>query len=227
MKLICVGGLSSGCGKTSVVCLLLKALPGWAAIKVTPSRPNHVCPHGKDCEACQPPDGPYDVAIDSDIPARPGKDTSRFHDAGASHVAFVRALPECLPAALESAFERFNHPSRYLSWREVPGVIIESTTAMPFIDGLRILVAREGRLEVKDSARAAAGIADLLVVNGDASNPVDGVMRRAAFCPDAPFAAELPAKRITVCASLPPEHPCNRDLIADCRLFLERSAIIG
>lgn len=207
MKLICVGGLSSGCGKTSVVCLLLKALPGWGAMKVTPSRPDDVCPRGQDCDACQPPDGPYDVAIDEEIPERPGTDTSRFHDAGASHVAFVRALPECLPAALKYAFERLSG---------LPGVIIESTTAMPLIDGLRILVARQGRSEVKDSAHTAAGIADILAVNQDAAGPSEGSSS------DFPFAAQLPVKRITICASLPPEHSRNRDLIAECRLFLER-----
>ncbi|MCX6345419.1 MAG: hypothetical protein NT018_10175 [Armatimonadetes bacterium] len=220
MKLICVGGLSSGCGKTSVACLLLKALPGWGAMKVTPSRSDDVCPRGQDCEACQPPDGPYYVAIDSDIPERPepvpiisgpvpivsGTDTSRFRDAGASHVAFVRALPECLPIALEYAFERLS---------DLPGVIVETTTAMPLIDGLRILVARQGRTEVKDSAHAVSGLADILAVNQDAASSVDGSSS------DFPFAAGLPTKRITVCACLPPEHSCNQDLIAECRLFLE------
>jgi len=134
-------------------------------MKVTPSRPDDVCPRGQDCEACQPPDGPYYVAIDTDIGAFPRKDTSRFRDAGASHVAFVRALPECLPAALQSAFGQLS---------SLPGVIIESTTAMPLIDGLQIIVARQGQVEVKDSARAAAGLADILAVNQDADGESEG-----------------------------------------------------
>jgi hypothetical protein len=176
-------------------------------MKVTPSRPDDVCPRGQDCEACQPPDGPYYVAIDSDIPEHPGTDTSRFHDAGASHVAFVRALPECLPVALEHAFELFS---------DLPGVIIESTTAMPLIAGLRILVARHGLSDVKDSARAVARLADILAVNQDADSPSEDVSNGL------PLAPGLPVIRITVCASLPPEHSCNQDLIAECRLFLER-----
>ena len=128
MNMVCIGGLSSGCGKTSVACLLLKAFPGWAAAKVTPSRPDDVCPRGSHCDACRPPEGSYEVLFDAQIPERPGKDTSRFAEAGASRVAFVRALPGCLPAALEFTLAQLSG---------TPGVIVESTTAMPLVSGLR------------------------------------------------------------------------------------------
>jgi hypothetical protein len=210
-KLICVGGLSSGVGKTAVVCMLLKALPGWAAVKVVPSRTDDVCPRGHDCESCQPPEGPYDVAIDAEIAARAGKDTARFVEAGASHVAFVRALPERLPSALEAVLEQFF---------DAPGVVVESTTAMPLINGLRILVGREGWCEVKDSAAAVMGLVDLFVVNREGGDLPD----RPAV--DTPLAAELPVKPITVCASLPPEHPSNQALIAYCRRFLEQGSVL-
>ena len=164
-QLICIGGLSSGCGKTSIACLLLNAFPGWAAVKVTPSRSGEVCPRGSDCGACNPPDGDYEVAFDERIPARAGADTSRFVEAGASHVAFVRAIPDCLPQALELTLAQF---------AGVPGVIVESTTAMPLVTGLRLLVAREGWPEVKDSALIAAPLADMLVVNEDQSAPRPG-----------------------------------------------------
>ena len=200
MKLICVGGLSSGCGKTSVACLLLKALPGWAAMKVTPSRPQEVCARGKDCGACSPPDGEYEVALDEEIPARPRKATTRFAEVGASHVAFVRALPEHLPAALEAALARLSG---------APGVIVESTTIMPLVDGLRILVAREGMSEVKDSARAAVEFVDLFVVNRE--RDAEGSVGDAW-----PALGDPGDRRITACAALPPEHPRNRELVERC-----------
>ena len=213
MKLICVGGCSSRSGKTSVACLLLKAFPGWAAMKVTPCRTDDVCPRGDDCGACRPPEGLYEVTIDAEIPARARKDTGRLVEAGASHVAFVRALPKCLPAALESAMDRL-----VLSLsKEVPGVVIESTTVMPYVDGLRILVAREGFSEVKDSARKAAPLVDLFVVNQEPDR---------VQAPDfgaVPLAEEVEGRIITACAALPADHPRNKKLIDCCRRFgLER-----
>ncbi len=195
MRLICVGGMSSGCGKTSLVCLLLRALPGWAAMKVVPSRMGHVCPHGRDCDACEPPEGAFEVAIDEEIRERAGKDTARFAEAGASHVALVRALPECLPAALDSAMERFSG---------VPGVVIESTTAMPAVEGPRIIVARNGLAETKHSARIALGSADLIVMNQE----VDAAGEGGFDLPEG-FGGTI----VTACAALPADHPRNRQLM--------------
>ena len=208
MKLICVGGCSSRSGKTSVACLLLRAFPGWAAMKVTPCRTDDVCPRGDDCGACEPPDGLYEVTIDAEIPERPRKDTGRFVEAGASHVAFVRALPKCLPAALESALDRL---------AGVSGVVVESTTVMPYVAGLRILVAREGFSEVKDSARKAAPLVDLFVVNQEPDRV------QAPDFAAVPLAEEVEGRIITACAALPAEHPRNKKLIDCCRRFgLER-----
>ena len=189
-RLICVGGLSSGCGKTSIVCLLLSALPGWAAVKLTPSRCDEVCPRGSECGACSPPDGGYEVTFDDRIPARAGSDTSRFAEAGASRVGFVRAIPDCLARALESTLAEL---------AGAPGVIVESTTAMPLIKGLRLLVAREGWPEVKDSALIAAPHADMLIVNEDQSDA-----RRVACHP--PSLPEFHCRCVHVCPALPYDH---------------------
>lgn len=156
MRLICVGGVGSSCGKTSVVELLLTALPGWAAIKVTPSRPEEACPIGTCCGACQPPEGPYEVLTDPVVLAEPGKDTARYLAAGATEVAWLRALPEALPTALEVAIAAFSDP---------PGVIVESTTLLPVVSGLRILVAPPIMANIKESAMRCAGEIDLLTVN--------------------------------------------------------------
>jgi hypothetical protein len=154
-----------------VAALILRAFPGWAAIKVTPSRPSEVCPHGEDCGACSPPDGPFEIIADPVILASPGKDTARFLEAGASSVLWVRSLPESLPEALGSALGRLS---------DAPGVIVESTTAIPLLDGLHILVARAGVDEVKDSARRCLDRIDLVALNfanGRASSLLESVGR--------------------------------------------------
>ena len=204
MKLICVGGLSSECGKTSVVCMLLRSLPGWAAVKVTPSRIEEACPRGRSCEACRIVDGRYEVTVDDGIPERPRKDTMRFHEAGAAHVGFVRALPEHLPEALNAAYKRLDG---------VRGVIVESTTMMPIIQGLRILTAKEGLYDVKDSARRAAGVTDILVVNRNAGQSGKLELEKV------PLTQETSGRIMTVCASLALNDPSNIEFIEECLLY--------
>ncbi len=156
MKLICIGGASAHCGKTAVAALLLRAFPGWAAIKVTPSLPDEICPHGQDCGACSPPDGPFAVIADPTAIARRGKDTALLLEAGADRVLWIRSLPESLPAALESALDQLS---------DAPGVIVESTTAIPLLNGLNVLVARGGVEEVKPSALRCLDRIDLVALN--------------------------------------------------------------
>lgn len=199
MRQIVVGGAWSSCGKTSVVELLLRALPGWSAIKVTPSRPDEVCPLGTCCGACAAPEGPFEVITDPAVLAQTGKDTARYMAAGASQVAWVRALPEALPAAMHAATAGFA-PS--------PGVIVESTTLIPGSAGLRILVAASGRQDLKESALRCAGAIDLLAIN--------------RMDPDAgsehPLAAALaPRAVLAVRAVAPVDDPANAAFVAYCR----------
>jgi hypothetical protein len=197
LKLICVGGASSHCGKTAVAALLLRAFPGWAAVKITPSRPGEVCPHDQDCGACAPPDGDFEIIDDPAILAGRGKDTARFLEAGAERVLWIRALPESLPAALESALERLS---------EAPGVIVESTTAIPLLDGLKILVARGGVDEVKLSARRCLDRIDLVALNvptGRAAGDPSSLLRNTG-------------RLVPVHPMLLPHDPANRAFIEAC-----------
>lgn len=194
MKVICVGGSSSHCGKTAVVSLLLKAFPGWAAVKVTPCRSDEICPRGDECGACKPPDGPYEIV---ECPESPGKDTARYLEAGASRVLWVRSLPEFLPEALESALARLS---------DAPGVIIESTTAIHLLDGLNILVIREGVDEIKESAQRCMDKVDLIMLNIRDTQALS-----SNFHVEAPM---LKAWRvIPMCAILPLEHHFNQEFL--------------
>lgn len=200
MRQIVVGGGWSSCGKTSVVELLLKALPGWSAIKVTPSRPDEICPLGTCCGACAAPEGPFEVITDPAVLAQTGKDTARYLAAGAAQVAWVRALPEALPAAMQAATEGFA-PS--------PGVIVESTTLIPGSTGFRILVAASGRRDLKESALRCAGAIDLLAINRMEPG-ADGSDHslRAALAPHAVLALRAVA---------PVDDPANTAFVAFCR----------
>ncbi|MDO8682671.1 MAG: hypothetical protein Q7N50_04235 [Armatimonadota bacterium] len=202
MKIICVGGASSHCGKTSTAAMLLKALPGWAAIKVTPSRHDEVCPLGEHCGACQPPEGPYEVITDKSLLAEPGTDTERLMAAGASGVAWVRALPQFLPEALESALAGLS---------TAQGVVIESTTAIPLLGGFNILVVKGSETRLKESAGKLAGFIDVLAINVAASE----LQQLSAM--DSTAAILQARQTTTICAVLPPEHPKNRDFIQICR----------
>lgn len=199
MRQIVVGGAWSSCGKTSVVELLLRALPGWSAIKVTPSRPDEICPLGTCCGACAAPEGPFEVSTDPAVLAQTGKDTARYLAAGASQVAWVRALPEALPAAMEAATAGF---------APAPGVIVESTTLIPGSTGLRILVAASGRQDLKDSALRCAGAIDLLAVNRMDPDAGSEHPLRATLAPQAVLAVRAVA---------PGDDPANAAFVAYCR----------
>lgn len=205
MKTICIGSVSSGCGKTSVAELLLKAFPGWAALKVTPCRPDEACPSGRDCGACEPPADGFEIITDRNVLARPGKDTARLLKAGASRVIWVRSVPKSLSEALESALALLS---------DAPGVIVESTTAVPLFEGFRVVVTMNGAVEMKASAREALACADLIALNLTDSRP-------SALA--VPTDVESAAPVVSLRASLPPSDPANREFVEICRCAVERA----
>ena len=204
MRTICVGGASSNCGKTSTVVLLAKAFPGWAAVKMTPCRPEAVCPHGNDCGACIPPSGPYEIITDRRLLSAVGKDTAQYLDAGVSRVMWVRSLPELFPQALDAALHEL---------RDVPGVIIESATAISYLDGLNILVLREDSDKIKESARRSIDRIDIVAVN-------IGALTSFSMPKQIDKLTALigrPVRIVTMNAMLPPEASENIEFIEMCR----------
>jgi hypothetical protein len=198
VTIICIGGTTSHCGKTAMACLLLRAFPGWAAIKVTPCRPDEACPRGDDCSACRAPDERFEIITDQARLGLAGKDTARFLDAGAERVVWVRALLENLPEALESAL---------VEVAGEPGVIVESTTAMQFLGGLHVMVTRTNQPDVKESARSAPP-ADIVAVNMTPAEIGNTLLDRD----------QADGHTFPVCAVLPPEHSVNRSFVEECFL---------
>ena len=100
MKIIAVVGTGSGCGKTTVACRILQAIPGLGAVKISPR------------------DGASLVEWGA---GRPGKDTDLYVRSGAVPVARIIGPRESVAAswaAISSAF------------KDRPGVVIEGASAL-------------------------------------------------------------------------------------------------
>ena len=145
-KIVAVGGFSSDVGKTTLMCQLLEAFPGWEAIKTTRG---HYRSCGKDPQACcvshllsaEPV-----VRSGRDQTYTPGKDTGRYWDAGASNVHWLIATDHQVNAGIKRALELVRSE----------GVFIEGNSFTEFIDtDALIMTVRESNSKIKNSARRA------------------------------------------------------------------------
>ncbi len=143
-KVIAVGGFSSDTGKTSLMCDLLRAFPGWEAIKTTRG---HYRSCGKDPHACCVShllsDEPI-IRSGHDQTYAPGKDTGRYWDAGAADVHWLIATDSQVERGIKEALQRVT----------AEGVFIEGNSFSEYVpvDAL-IMIIRESQREVKRSAR--------------------------------------------------------------------------
>src|SRR5215210_1324382 len=141
---LAVGGFASGVGKTTLMCELLRAFPGWEAIKMTRGH-YHSC--GKDPHACC-----VSHLLSAEPVIRsgraqtyaPGKDTGRYWDAGASNVHWVIVTTEQVEKGIKLALNRV----------ESPGVFVEGTSFLKYLDtDFALMVARSADSKIKPSAR--------------------------------------------------------------------------
>lgn len=166
--IISISGFSSNSGKTTLLCELLRGLPGWEAIKLTRG---HYRSCGKDPQACCVShllsDAPviYSGQEQTDMP---GKDTGRYWEAGAANVHWVIATENQVEAGIKQALSRV----------ATPGVLIEGNSFLKFIEAkFAILVTRAEGGEFKASARRVLPIASALYLSGDE----DGATAREKF----------------------------------------------
>jgi hypothetical protein len=141
---VAVGGFSSEVGKTSLLCELLRAFPGWEAIKMTRG---HYRSCGKDPHACCVShllgDEPVIRSGRAETYAE-GKDTGRYWEAGASNVHWVIVTDEQVERGIRLALERVN----------APGVLIEGNSFLEFVEvDFAVMVARASGGKIKASAR--------------------------------------------------------------------------
>ena len=155
-RVIAVSGLSSNTGKTTLVCELLRRLPGWEAIKLTRG---HYRSCGKDPRGCCVSDLIRDeplIRSGRQANYEFGKDTGRFWDAGASNVHWVIAGEEQVEAGIKEALSRV----------KAAGVIVEGNSFLDFIKAdFAIMCARAGENKMKTSARRTLAKADVLYLS--------------------------------------------------------------
>ena len=151
-----IGGFTSEVGKTTLLCELLAAFPGWEAIKETRG---HYRSCGKDPAACcvshllstEPL-----IRSGRDATYERGKDTGRYWDAGASNVHWLIATDDQVEAGIQQALARV----------EAEGVFVEGNTFARYVDvDFFVMVRRSDETKIKKSAREAMARADAVYVS--------------------------------------------------------------
>lgn len=165
--IVAVSGLSSNTGKTTLVCELLRRLPGWEAIKVTRG---HYRSCGKDPNGCCVSDLLRDeplIRSGRQANYEKGKDTGHFWDAGAANVHWVIVGEDQVEQGINEALARV----------QSPGVVVEGNSFLDYIEAdFAIMCARAGENKLKTSARRTLEKADALYLS-----TIDGSDRATAI----------------------------------------------
>jgi molybdopterin-guanine dinucleotide biosynthesis protein len=165
--IVAVSGLSSNTGKTTLVCEMIRRLPGWEAIKITRG---HYRSCGKDPSGCCVSDLLRDeplIRSGREANYETGKDTGRFWDAGAANVHWVIVGEDQVEDGITQALAKVKSP----------GVIVEGNSFLDYIEAdFAITCARAGANKMKSSARRTLRKADVLYLS-----TIDGSDRAAAI----------------------------------------------
>jgi molybdopterin-guanine dinucleotide biosynthesis protein len=154
--IVAVSGLSSNTGKTTLVCELIRRLPGWEAIKLTRG---HYRSCGKDPSGCCVSDLLRDeplIRSGRDTNYEKGKDTGRFWDAGAAAVHWAIVSEDQVEQGITRALSRVKSA----------GVIVEGNSFLDYVKAdFAISCARAGENKMKTSARRTLAKADALYLS--------------------------------------------------------------
>jgi molybdopterin-guanine dinucleotide biosynthesis protein len=135
-----VAGAHSGSGKTHAARLILERLPGWGAIKCTPS-------------------SIYTALTDDPAAlAEEGKDTALMLRAGAAEALWVRATPRDMNETLRLALDRLSH---------LPGVVVEGNSAIEVLSPDIVIFMAGEPDRLKQSAVPILSRADIVIIRGD------------------------------------------------------------
>ena len=149
MKVVTVSGAQKGVGKTALAEILLKNLPGFAAIKITMT------------------DLYTSVSEDERDIMIPDTDTFRMKKSGAEKVVWIKATEKLLQDAMEQALGKISNHK---------GVLIEGNSILEYINPtLAFFVVNSSIDNMKPSRIRALKKADICVINqknGSAFNDV-------------------------------------------------------
>ncbi len=154
--IIGIGGYTSNVGKTTLLCELLKAFPGWEAIKTTRG---HYRSCGKDPKAC---------CVSHLLSEKPlvrsgrketyetGKDTGRYWDAGATNVHWLICTDNQVEDGIKQALARV----------QSPGVFIEGNSFSEFVNPDHFVMVRQANnSKIKSSAKRLINKATAIYVS--------------------------------------------------------------
>jgi len=153
-----IGGYTSNVGKTTLLCELLGAFPGWEAIKTTRG---HYRSCGKDPHACcvshllsaEP-----SVRSGRDATYAIGKDTGRYWDAGAANVHWLIATDDQIERGIHQALSRV----------AAEGVFVEGNSFAEFVDvDFFVMVRRADDSKIKKTAKQVLARADAIYVSDE------------------------------------------------------------
>jgi len=166
---VAVGGFASNSGKTTLVCELLRALPGWEAIKMTRG---HYRSCGRDPHACcvshllgEEPR----VLSGREATYAAGKDTGLYWEAGASNVHWVVSTDAQVGPGFAEALRRVS----------APGVLVEGNSFLKHAEAVfTVMVARADWTKPKPSARYALKKTSALYLSQLGGEPEPAALRK-------------------------------------------------
>jgi molybdopterin-guanine dinucleotide biosynthesis protein len=177
LTIIGIGGLTSEVGKTTLLCKLLNAFPGWEAIKTTRG---HYRSCGKDPHTCCVSDLLSEEAVvrsgrESTYAA--GKDTGKYWEAGAANVHWVIATDEQVEAGINEALGRV----------KADGVFVEGNSFTEFVKpDFFLMVARPDQTKIKLTAKRVLKNISAIYLSGKAEVPLLLGQGLAGIGPDLP-----------------------------------------
>jgi molybdopterin-guanine dinucleotide biosynthesis protein len=156
--IIGIGGFTSNVGKTTLLCELLKAFPGWEAIKTTRG---HYRSCGKDPKACC-----VSHLLSSEPLVRSGradtytlgKDTGRYWDAGAANVHWLICTDNQVEEGIKLALAKVKSP----------GVFVEGNSFTEFVNTDHFVMVRQAaNPKIKSSAKRLITKASAIYVSDE------------------------------------------------------------
>lgn len=166
-RIIGVGGFTSEVGKTTLLCDLLKAFPGWEAIKTTRG---HYRSCGKDPQACCVSHLLEDEAVirsGRELTYTSGKDTGRYWDSGAANVHWVIATDGQVEDGIKKAIGRV----------AANGVLIEGNSFTKYIHpDFFVMVVRQDDLKIKATARSVLNKVSAFYLSGETTAEDRGLL---------------------------------------------------